>query len=124
MKSRPLTILMVFAIAALLFHPAQATPQKKKKAGNAPPTVKLEVTPVKDPNQQPSQTSAAPAQTNSAAKPGHGCSSSRQPRKNILELRKFYLQLTFPATRALSKDVENQLTAIQDLDPDQFFEIS
>src|SRR6185369_11668810 len=72
MKSRPLAFLMVFAIATLLFCPAQATPQKKKKAGNSPPTVKLETAPVNDPNQQSPQTPAtAPAgsaQSKSAAK--------------------------------------------------------
>jgi WD40 repeat protein len=62
---------MVFAMASLLFGATQATPQKKKKAGNSPPTVKLETAPVNDPNQQRQQTpatAAAPAQANSAAK--------------------------------------------------------
>jgi len=53
MKSGPLTLLAVLAILSLLFFSSNATPQKKKKAGNSPPTVKLEVTPVKNPNPPP-----------------------------------------------------------------------
>ena len=63
MKSRTIALLAVLATLSLLFFSSQATAQKKKKkAGNAPPTVKLEVTPVKS-NQQP-----APAQPEPAAK--------------------------------------------------------
>src|SRR5262249_47465849 len=62
-------ILMIFAIAPLLFGTAHSSPQKKKKAGNSPPTVKLETAPANDPNQQGPQTPAGSAQTNTAAKP-------------------------------------------------------
>ena len=52
MKSKPLTILTVLAILSFLFFSLSATPQKKKKAGNSPPAVKLEAAPVEDPNKR------------------------------------------------------------------------
>jgi hypothetical protein len=66
MKSRPLVLFAVFATLLALFVSAQAAPQKKKKkAGNSPPTVKLEAAPVSDPAQQQK---GAPSQPGPTAK--------------------------------------------------------
>lgn len=71
MKFRLLILFTVLVTLSLLFVTADASPQKKKKkAGNAPPTVKLEATPIKDTNQQPQpaqQPQAASAQSEPAA---------------------------------------------------------
>ncbi|MCI0390143.1 MAG: hypothetical protein MOB07_15435 [Acidobacteria bacterium] len=65
MKSRLPALLAILATWSLLFVSPSASPQKKKKAGNSPPTVKLEVIPVKESNQQQQP---APAQSEPAAK--------------------------------------------------------
>lgn len=70
MKFRLPILFTVLVTLSLLFITADAAPQKKKKkAGNAPPTVKLEVTPIKDANQQPDQQpQPAPAPSEPVAK--------------------------------------------------------
>ncbi|HKQ79543.1 MAG TPA: hypothetical protein VJ810_37970 [Blastocatellia bacterium] len=65
------SLLAIFVTLSLLSVSSSASPQKKKKAGNSPPTVKLEAIPVKDPNQrrQPAPSQAEPAAKPSQAEP-------------------------------------------------------
>ncbi len=47
-----------------------------------------------------------------AAELRHGRATAGQPGQHVLQLREFYLQLTFAAARVAGKDVENELGAI------------
>ena len=58
---------------------------------------------------------AGTSRSDAAAEPGHLNAASGQPRQQIVQLREFHLQLTFPRPRAPGEDVENQLRAIDNL---------
>jgi hypothetical protein len=55
-----------------------------------------------------------PARADAAAKLRHLHATAREPWKQILQLRKFYLELAFTRARMAGKDVEDQLRAIDD----------
>ena len=58
---------------------------------------------------------AGSPKADTAADPGQGRIFSDQPRQDILELRQFDLELPVPAVRMLGEDVEDQLSAVDDL---------
>jgi DNA-binding beta-propeller fold protein YncE len=61
MKSNSLKIFAVFVTSSLLFFSLSAAPQKKKKAGDATSTTKMEAAPVKDTDQRPQPAPSEPA---------------------------------------------------------------
>ena len=67
---------------------------------------------------------ARPARANSARLPRKVRPHSRQTREQILQLREFDLQPPFPTARALRKDVENELRAIQHFARKKIFQIA
>ncbi len=50
--------------------------------------------------------------------------AAHQPRRQVLQLRQFHLQLAFAAARALREDVEDQRGAVQHPEPERALEVA
>src|SRR5262249_19480528 len=82
-----------------------------------PAPVRLEFLFARAPYPDATRSTAYPANSASAAltaETGHRRTLSGQPRQQIIELRQFHLQLSFPAARMPRENVENELRPIDD----------
>src|ERR1039458_7661332 len=67
---------------------------------------------------------ARTARADATAQTRHLHAMPAEARQDVVQLRQFHLQAAFPSVRARSKNVENQLRAVDDFAADGFFEVA